>query len=266
MKLKYILAAFTVAATLVSCTNDDDSDANVLGTGTLNVEFDNAFAGDDLLLNSQAYTTSQNEVLKISTVKYIVSNIVVTKEDGTTVTYPKSNSYFIVNEADEATHVLELANIPAGNYTKIKFGIGVDQEQFNAGANGQGDFLAVAQAEDMLWSWSAGYKFVAFEGTFTSATVADATPFMVHTGQIGSAYNYTEVTLNLPTHALVRQNITPQIHIVTDVSKFIDGTNKINLSANNSMGMGAMIMGGEALPLITANLSAAFTVNHVHND
>lgn len=266
MKLKYILAAFAVATTLISCTNDDDATTNISGTGTLNVEFDNAFAGDDLLLNSQAYTTSQNEALKISTVKYIVSNIVLTKEDGTTVTYPKSESYFIVNEADEATHVLELANIPAGNYTQVKFGIGVDQEQFNAGASGQGDFLAVAQAEDMLWSWSAGYKFVAFEGTFTSATVADATPFMVHTGQIGTAYNYTEITLNLPTQALVRQNITPQIHIVTDVSKFIDGTNKINLTANNSMGMGAMIMGGEALPLITANLSGAFTVDHVHND
>jgi len=265
MKLKYILAAFTVATAFVSCSNDDAA-SNVSGTGTLNVEFDNAFAGDDLLLNSQTYITSQNEVLKVSTVKYIVSNIVLTKDDGTTVTYPKSNSYFIVNEADEATHVLELANIPAGNYTKIKFGIGVDQEQFNAGASGQGDFLALAQSEDMLWSWSAGYKFVAFEGTFTSATVADATPFMLHTGQTGSSYNYTEVTLNLPTQALVRQNITPQIHIVTDVSKFIDGTNKINLSANNSMGMGAMIMGGEALPLITANLNAAFTVDHVHND
>ncbi|MFP9098797.1 MbnP family protein [Flavobacterium sp. RHBU_24] len=266
MKLKYILTTFIVAATLISCTNSDDTATNVSGMGTLNVEFDNAFAGDDLLLNSQAYTTSQNEVLTISTVKYIVSNIVLTKQDGTTVTYPKGESYFIVNESDESTHVLELSNIPAGNYTKIKFGIGVDQGQFNAGAGGQGDFLALAQAQGMLWSWSAGYKFVAFEGTFTSATVADATPFMVHTGQIGTAYNYTEITLNLPTQALVRQDITPQVHIVTDVSKFIDGTNKINLTANNSMGMGAMIMGGGALPLITDNLSGAFTVNHVHND
>ena len=266
MKLKYILAAVVVAASLMSCNNDDDTLNDVSGTGILNVEFDNAFAGDDLILNAQTYTTSQNEALTISTVKYIISNIVLTKADGSTFTYPKSESYFIVNETDEATHVLELLNIPAGNYTKIKFGIGVDQQQFNAGASGQGDFLALAQSEDMLWSWSAGYKFLAFEGTFTSPTVADATSFMVHTGQIGTAYNYAEVTLDLTTQALVRQNITPQIHIVTDVSKFIDGTNKINLSANNAMGMGAMIMGGEQLPLITANLSNAFTVNHVHND
>ena len=265
MKLKYFLAALIVATTIVSCS-DDDTLNNTTGTGTLNVEFDNAFAGDDLILNSQNYTTSQNEVLKISTVKYIISNIVLTSEDGAEFIYPKSQSYFIVNEADVSSQVLALTDFPAGNYTKIKFGIGVDQEQFNSGADGQGNFLALAQAEDMLWSWSAGYKFLAFEGTFTSPTIADATSFMVHTGQTGTAYNYTEVTLNLPTQALVRQNVTPQIHIVTDVSKFIDGTNKISLSANNAMGMGAMIMGGEQLPLITANLSNAFTVNHVHND
>ena len=35
---------------------------------------------------------------------------------------------------------------------------------------------------------------------------------------------------------------------------------------NNMGGMGAMIMGGANLPLITSNLSGMFIVNHVHND
>ena len=82
----------------------------------------------------------------------------------------------------------------------------------------------------MMWSWSAGYKFMAFEGTFTSPTVTKETPFMVHTGQTGTDYNYTEITLDLPTKAMVRTTITPEIHMVTDLSKIIDGTNKIKLS------------------------------------
>jgi hypothetical protein len=266
MKSFKILTLLTLTAFFVSCSDDDTTVSDTSGNGTLEVEFDNAFGGDDLLLNSQTYSTSQNEVLTISSVKYIVSNIVLTKEDGTTYTYPKSESYFIVNEAETDTHVLSLENVPAGNYTKIKFGIGVDQEQFNLGASGQGNFLAWAQQEDMLWSWSAGYKFLAFEGTFTSPTVTADTSFMVHTGQTGTDYNYTEITLDMPTKALVRQTITPVVHIVTDVSKIIDGTNKISLSDNNAMGMGAMIMGGDLLPLITANLNGAFSVNHVHND
>lgn len=89
---------------------------------------------------------------------------------------------------------------------------------------------------------------------------------MIHTGQIGGAYNYTEVTLDLPTKALVRKNIKPAIHVVTDLSKILDGENTIKLSDYNEAGMGAMIMGGEALPKITTNISKMFRVDHVHND
>lgn len=268
MKTRYTLFAvlFSAALFLTACNNNDDAISDTSGTGSLDVEFDNAFAGNDLILGTQPNTTSQGEVLKITTVKYIISNIVLTKSDGSTFTYPKAQSYFIVDETDTASQILHLTNVPAGDYVAVKFGVGVDQAQFEAGADGQGDFLALAQSEDMLWSWSAGYKFLAFEGTFTSPTVNTDTSFMVHTGQTGTNYNYTEITLNNPTPALVRTTINPVIHIVTDVSKFIDGTNKISLTDNNAMGMGAMIMGGELLPLITANLTGAFSVNHVHND
>lgn len=264
-QLKNKIAVLAMAAVFVSCSNDDN-DAAVSGTGSLGIEFDNSFGDNDLILNTQSNVTSANEVLKISTIKYIVSNIVLTKEDGTTFTYPKSKSYFIVDESNSSSLVLDLENVPAANYTKVKFGIGVDKAQFDLGATGQGDFLAQAQAADLLWSWSAGYKFLAFEGTFTSPTVATDTPFMVHTGQTGTDYNYTEVTLDLPTKALVRTTIVPEIHIIADLSKIIDGTNKIKLSDNNSGGMGAMIMGGANLPLITANLNGMFHVAHVHND
>jgi hypothetical protein len=259
-----VITVLAMTAVLASCSNNDDE--TITGNGNLTVEFDNAFGSNDLILSAQANTTSQGEVLKIDKVKYIISNIVLTKEDGTTITYPKSESYFLVDEATADSHEIELKNIPAGDYTKIKFGIGVDKAQWELGATGQGDFLAVAQEAGMMWSWSAGYKFVALEGTFTSSTVTAATSFMVHTGQTGTDYNYTEVTLNLPSKALVRTTITPEIHVIADVSKIIDGTNKIKLSDNNMGGMGAMIMGGTQLPLITANLNGMFKVAHVHND
>ncbi|WP_281636084.1 MbnP family protein [Flavobacterium marginilacus] len=263
-QIKKIIAVVAIAFALGSCSNNDDE--AIGGEGKLGVEFDNVFGSSNLILNTQSNVTSQGETLKISDVKYIISNIVLTKEDGTTFTYPKSKSYFVVSEADTETQEIELENIPAGDYTKIKFGIGVDKAQFDLGATGQGDFLTIADEAGMMWSWSAGYKFVLFEGKFTSSTVTAETAFMVHTGQTGTDYNYTEVTLNLPTKALVRTTITPDIHIFADVAKIIDGTNKIKLSDNNMGGMGAMIMGGTNLPLITANLSNMFTVNHVHND
>lgn len=257
------LAVLAVSATFTACSNDEET---ISGTGTVALEFDNSFNGNDLILETQTNTTASNEVLKITSIKYIISNIVLTKEDGTTYTYPKSESYFIVDEATAASHVIDLKNVPAANYTKVTFGVGVDKDQWSAGADGQGDFLATAQAAGMMWSWSAGYKFVAFEGTFTSATVTTAVPFKVHTGQTGTDYNYTTVSLDLQTKALVRSNLTPQIHIITDLSKVLNSTNVIKLSDNNASGTGANIMGGSNLPLITQNVSTMFSVDHVHND
>ena len=259
------LAIVTLSMSLFSCSSDDNNET-ITGNGKITLKFDNSYGANDLILNTQGNTTSNNEVLKINLVKYIVSNVVFTKADGTTFPYPKNKSYFIADESTAAGQQFQLADIPAGDYTKVKFGIGVDEEQWKLGAAGQGDFLAKADAAGMMWSWAAGYKFLAFEGTFTSSTVTTATPFMIHTGKTGTDYNYTEVTLDLPTKALVRTNITPAVHIITDLSKIIDGKNKIKLSDNNMGGMGAMIMGGANLPLITQNISAMFRVDHVHND
>jgi len=251
------LAAMAVAILFASCNADDE---NTAPTGNLTIEYDNSFAGNDLILTTQPNTTSSNEVLKVSSIKYIISNIELTDKNGNVFIYPKSQSYFIVDESKPETLLLQLKNIPVSEYTKVKFGIGVDQAQWELGAEGQANFVEQAEAADMMWTWTAGYKFLAFEGTFTSPTIADPATFMVHTGKTGTDYNYTAVTLDLPTPALVRGNITPEIHVVADLSKIIDGTNKIKLSD------AAMVMGGAKLAQITANLSEMFTVAHVHND
>jgi hypothetical protein len=257
LQFKNILAVLAIAFTFTACSNDDDNTPT--GEGSLKLEFDNVYKSADLAFNT-AYTNTNGETVKVSKAKYIVSNIVLTKADGSTYTVPKSESYFIIDEATAASTLLTLPNIPAANYTKVSFGIGVDQEQFLLGADGQGNFLANAQAAGMMWSWSAGYKFIAFEGTFTSAAVTTDTTFMLHTGKTGTDYNYATVTLDLPENALVRTNITPQVHIMADLAQLIDGTNKINFAD------GAMVMGGAKLALVTANIANVFEVHHVHND
>mgnify|MGYP006165903311 CR=1 FL=1 len=138
--------------------------------------------------------------------------------------------------------------------------IGYDQAQFNAGAEGQGTMWTDAQALGMTWSWAAGYKFVKFEGTVTSATHTDAN-YRVHTGKTGDVYNYAEVVLDLPDNALVRTNITPQVHIMADLKKIVDGTTVINFEE------GLDVMGGTKVQNISANnVPTMFEVHHVHND
>lgn len=258
------LTAFAVLITLfVSCSNDDNPQTD--GTGDIHIEFDNVYGSNNLELGSQ-YLTSQGETLTPSDIKYVISNIELTDETGTTFIYPKSQGYFIVSEADENTHVLELHNIPAANYVKIRFGIGVDQPRYNEGQAAQSAFFTTAQSLGMASVWDAGYKHLLFEGSFTSASVAAPAAFSVQTSMSESDYNYTTVTLSFPDKALVRTTITPEVHIFADVAKVIDGPNKFSLSATANGTGNAVIANGPDLGLITANLSEMFTVNHVHND
>lgn len=257
IQFKNIAIAMVAALALTSCSNDDENPTT--GDGNLKLEFDNVYGDADFAFNTP-YTNSNGEVIKASNAIYIVSNIVLTKTDGSTYTVPKSESYFFINESNLSSTIINLPNIPAGNYNKVSFGIGVDEEQFNAGADGQGDMWTNAQALGMTWSWAAGYKFVKFEGTVTSATHTDAN-YRVHTGKTGSVYNYASVTLDLPENALVRTNITPQVHIMADLKEIVDGTTKINFED------GLDVMGGTPVQNIMANnVPNMFEVHHVHND
>lgn len=262
-QFKNIIAVAAIAISLLSCTKDDEE--VIAGEGNLKVEYDNIYGGANFAFASE-FSNSNREKVKPTQLKYIVSNIVLTKEDGTTFTYPKSSSYFIVDEATAASQILNLTKIPAGNYTKIKFGIGIDKAQWELGAAGQGDFLAAAQTAGMTWSWAAGYKFINFEGTVTSSTLTTARNYRVHTGKTMVSnvenYNYAEITLNLPSIAKVRTTITPQIHVLADAKNIVDGDNKIALTEGTS----GDVMGGARLALVTSNLSKMFTVDHVHND
>lgn len=261
-QLKNIAAVVAIAISLFSCSNDEEI---ISGEGNLKLEFDNTYGTANFAFNTE-YTNSNGEKVKATQLKYIVSNIVLTKADGTTFTYPKSSSYFIVDEATTASQILNLAKIPAADYTSVKFGIGVDRAQWELGATGQGDFLAAAQTAGMTWNWTGGYKFVAFEGNATSATLTTPRNYRVHTGKVVvnnvESYNYAEITIPFPSVAKVRTTITPQVHIIADAKKIVDGDNKIAVTTGTS----GDIMGGDILALIMANVSKMFTIDHVHND
>ena len=261
-QLKNIAAIVVIAISLFSCSNYEEI---ISGEGNLKLEFDNTYGTANFAFNTE-YTNSNGEKVKATQLKYIVSNIVLTKADGTTFTYPKSSSYFIVDEATTASQILNLANIPAADYTSVKFGIGVDRAQWELGATGQGDFLAAAQTAGMTWNWTGGYKFVAFEGNATSATLTTPRNYRVHTGKVVvnnvESYNYAEITIPFPSVAKVRTTITPQVHIIADAKKIVDGDNKIAVTTGTS----GDIMSGDRLALVTANVSKMFTIDHVHND
>ena len=264
--IKNIALFIAFTGLLTSCSSDDAPSGDSLnGTfGDVELFFDNGVNGDALVLGS-AYTNSNGEKLTINRFNYIVSNIVLVKDDGTEFTYPKNDSYFIISE-ETGAFTAHLEHIPAGDYKQIKFGLGVDQQRYLEGETAQQEFWNLASSSNMVWTWSTGYRFINFEGTFTSASNANPLNFQIHQGSNSATDNYRQITLSLPTTARVRTTEMPNIHLVADANAIADGTNKVILHDNiNTAGTNASIMGGENLINIATNTMNMFLVDHVHN-
>ena len=251
-----------LAACFVAC-NDDDSTENLNGTfGDAELYFDNGINGNDLALGTP-YANSNGETLTINTLNYIISNVVFIKGDGTEYAYPKSDSYFVVNEETQQLTV-HLEALPAGDYKKVRFGVGVDDSRYQQGQTAQQDFWNLAVANGLGTNWASGYRFIAMQGTFTSASVTNAAAFSVYQN---GGNNYREITLNLPTTARVRHDISPSIHIKTNINLLLDGTNKVTLGTSlNTAGTQATVDTGNTLTKIADNTAAVFSVDHVHNE
>ena len=193
---KYVALLVGFATLLTACNNNDEPGNIVQDPGSLNLVFENIVNGTPLAMTPTTYTNSSNETYAVNELKYIISNITLIKSDNTEYIYPVEDSYFLINE--DGSKTASLSDIPADIYKGIKFGFGVDPTKYPI-ESGTLNFIPLAEEAGMLWTWSAGYKFLKFEGDFTNATNPDdATPFLYHVGSHGAnldTVSYTHLTL-----------------------------------------------------------------------
>lgn len=276
MKIYKFLSLLFIGLILLSassCQSNDDRDNSQDTTpGNLQIKFENGFNNlGGIVLNQTTQTSSSGQKHQFSTLKYIISNIRLIDESGKEFKYNENNpdkGAFIIDQADAVAGIVyvNLTGIPKNNYKKVKFGLGISQNAYLLGMDGQAEFWNKAKTKGMSWSWAAGYVFVKLEGKYGS-TAAEK-EFMNHTGNMGNvaANNtpdlYREITLDLPTTARVTGKIRPSIHILADLNQYLSGDTKLTLNTSNDMMMGS----SPHLVSVTNNLTKMFTVNHVHND
>ena len=177
-KIKTILMAITTVAALSSCSKEDNSNS----TGKVSLQFDHYVGAEKLTLGTDAAGakayTSNGQTLKFSEVKYVITNVVLVKADGTKVPYHTEDldkGGFLINQADAASLAPVLNEIPSGDYKGIEFGLGVKKELNNLKLQTQfpnfykltGSFK---QKEIMHWEWANGYRFVKLEGWYSNPT------------------------------------------------------------------------------------------------
>ncbi len=231
---------------------ESDSDVNEQNTGNLNLIFHNTVGANEFVLSNATYANSHNESFTVNELKYIISNISLLQDNGNTYTIPIADSYFVIDASSTLSALL--IDIPVGNYTEIQFGFGVDPTQYPI-ESGTLNFVPTAEEAGMLWSWSAGYKFLKFEGNYsTTADITENQPFNYHVGSHGATLdNYKEITLAFA--KAVTQNNTEHLTINFDVSKIFDSTYSLSLSEKDDIQVDPI-----NAPKIAENIRTAFSI------
>ena len=270
MKLRFSSAAvLALALSFAACKKDE---VNSSDKGSLKLEFDNIVGTEELIMSTGTYNKVGGEQFSVSKLKYYVSNIVLTKADGTTYTVPQANSYFLIDESVASSRLITLSDIPEADYTNVSFVLGVDSLRNTMDVSqrtGALDVGAGGAGQDMYWSWNSGYIFFKMEGYSPQAPLDSATnthPFYYHIGGYGG-YNTPTInnlrTVSLSTgsdKAEVRDDQTPQVHIEVDLAKVFTGTTDFNIADHPNVMMSQFSL------TISNNYKDMFKIAHVHND
>lgn len=250
-----------------SCTNTDVLEPSPDEVGSLSLEFEHLVGSLPLVLENE-YQRANGETFRISTLNYYVSNIILSKEDGSTFIVPQEKSYFLIRNHTPETAILTLDSIPAGTYTGFTFTLGVDSLRSVSDISKRTGVLDPAQNEGMYWVWNSGYIFFMMEGTSSEAP-SDPTGAQAFRFHIGGFGGYETATINnlktidLEVHhglgALVSKDKRPQVHITVDVLKVLDGEENISLSENPT------VMFNPYSTVIADNYAQIFTLDHIHN-
>lgn len=242
--------AVFIALGVTGCKKDDD-DHDHDGTGHLHVYFQNKMGSMDLMYG-HSHDLDGNRAYQISTLQYYISNVRLTKDDGTD--YAIDGIYEISKGSDIVE--LDLENIPAGHYHGVKFYVGVDSTTNHSDPTTYDASSALApQSPSMHWNWNSGYIFMILEGEVD--TTADAsgtanTEFVMHLGMDNFLSD-----IALTSHFEVSSTAHPAVTINMDAEELIGGS--IDFTSADDLSTHTM----NNMPLankLKANIANAFSV------
>lgn len=260
MKFIHIISCIALSLVLFAC---DDSDEPSMGAGKIVIKFDNRVGESDLELN-KSYENASGEAFTVTRLNYFISNIRLTTNNGVEYVVPQDSSYFLIKESVPESQHITLNNIPAGDYNKITFTIGVDSIRSKMDLTMRTGVLDPASADGMYWTWNSGYIFFMMEGTSPAAPADQEHKFYYHIGGYGgyetpSLNNIREATISMGSAvAQVRPEKAPQVHLHIDILNFFDDPT-ISIAEHPT------VMFNEYSKVISAGYVDMFSYDHVHN-
>lgn len=268
---------------ILSC--DDDSDIPVDEPGVLELEFDNIALVDGVvrqlsLVNpgdtNYDYTTARGQNFNINLLRYYITNIKLEGLDGAFyedhvhVDASGTEGIYLIDEAVPQSTLVTLKDIPSGEYNKITFTVGVDENGVQEGAAGGNLDPATC---NMFWNWNSGYIALKFEGQ-SDVSPGGTTGFetleglengiLYHVGgwkdidSTAFVYNNKTISFDFDTNARIRGGEQPHVHMYFDVLKLFTGDNEIDFTGNNNVHKPI-----DGKPM-AENIPGAFSYDHIH--
>lgn len=282
--MKKLLFLFTMLLGVTffsACDNDDDDAAKE--PGTMDITFDNvAIVGGKQTQLTMAtpggtdysYTNEMGQKFNINLLRYYISAIELEGPNGERYTdqldvkAAESKGYYLVDESNSKSQTVTLSGVPAGEYNKITFTVGVDSTGVVNGASGG----VLDPANKMFWSWNSGYIAVKFEGqsdmsnggaSGETVTSDNKKGIVFHVGGwkniAGSAFVYNNKKITLTFDNLqVEKSKTPEVHLIFDVLSMFKGTKNIDFTGNVNVHKPSD--GAD----MANNIAKAFVFDHVH--
>ncbi len=253
MKKIFFLLITPITLFIYSCkkSNDVEPAEDTPATQALILNF-NPVVSNTPLNFSSSFKTNTGQKYTLSMFRYYVSNIRLTKTDGTIV--PITGKYLLVTPSISD---YSLGQVPLGDYKGISFAIGIDS------LTNHGDPtiypttnpLAI-QSPGIHWDWNSGYIFTMIEGSCdTTVTGNDTLTWGQYSHgmffHIGMDQLYRKVDLN---YAFNIGAGAKTITIKTDINKFFTNIDLKKENASHTMG---------SLPLATKaanNISSMFSI------
>ena len=223
-------------------------------TGNLKVEFHNMVDAEALELG-KSYTNPNAETYSVSKFNYFISNIVLTKNDNSTIKI--KNFYQIIKQSDNTSWTFTLNDIPNGSYKSIKVMMGVDSARNRSGAQTG----ALDVGDDMYWGWNQGYIFLKLEGTAPTSTLSN-NGIEYHMGGYGGV-NKTqrEYVINfVAEEAVVSGTTTPTLSLQVNVNELFKSPTVISFATDPSV-----VVPGTKAKMIADNYADMITFGSLKN-
>lgn len=280
----FSLIAILPLFVFLSC-NKKAEDIPAVKNGVVNIVFDNvAVVGQlqkQLKLSAVGnenydFKSGLGQDFNVTLLRYFISKIVLEGpngeryEDEISISTTSSKGFYLVDEADFDSQLITLTDVPAGEYNKVSFTVGVDEESVKEGAAGG---VLDPATNGMFWNWNAGYVAIKFEGQSpvsaggangNTITPENSKGVVFHVGgwkditDTPFVYNNKRLSYTFYTSVKVNSEKDPYVHMVFDVLKMLAAKNMIDFTGNNNVHKPI-----DGVP-IAENLEAAFQFDHIH--